>query len=220
MKLIDLTHTLTQQMSVFPGAPQPRLEARCDPQSGSRETSLVLNSHHGTHVVAPYHLLPQGKSLDKLDINQFFGLALMVEVSSCAGGEIPLELLQAKEEELKCCEFLVLKSGWDRKWGQPGYLQGFPVLSQAAADYLAGFEFLQGVGLDMPSPDPTDSRECPVHRTLLAGGKLIIENLCNLDSIQGQNFLLSCLPLKYGQADGSPVRAAAFQAPAGIYYPS
>ena len=33
------------------------------------------------------------------------------------------------------------------------------------------------------------------------------------------NFLLSCLPLKYGQAEASPVRAAAFLAPAGIYYP-
>ena len=84
---------------------------------------------------------------------------------------------------------------------------------------MAGFEFLLGVAMDTVSADPVDSPDCPVHKALFGGDKIIVENLCNLDSVQGRNFLLSCLPLKYGQAEASPVRAAAFLAPAGIYYP-
>ena len=84
---------------------------------------------------------------------------------------------------------------------------------------MAGFEFLLGVGTDTISVDPVGSPDCPVHQALFKGGKVIVENLCNLDSVQGRNFLLCCLPLKYSGAEASPVRAAAFLAPAGIYYP-
>lgn len=218
MQLIDLTHTISPSQSCFPGDPAPVLTHT--QQHGWQLTQLQISSHCGTHMDAPRHADPLARSLDKMELNRFLGLALMLDVSPYAGGEIPLSVLEEHAEELKCCEFLVLKSGWDRKWGREDYLSGYPVLSAEAADYLAGLEYLQGVGLDTISADPVDSADCPVHKALLGADKLIIENLCNLDSVAGRNFLLCCLPLKYTDADASPVRAAAFLAPAGIYYPS
>ena len=217
MELIDLTHTITPNMPVFPGDPHPALTHSED--GGWRHTRLELDSHCGTHVEGARHRDGAAKSLELAPLARFFGLAVMLDVSACAGQEISREALAAHEEELKCCEFLVLKSGWDRKWGKDEYLAGYPVLSPAAAQYLAGFEFLQGIGVDTVSVDKADSADCPVHQALLSADKIIVENLCNLDSVQGRNFLLTCLPLKYSEADASPVRAAAFLAPAGIYYP-
>lgn len=217
MELIDLTHTVTPNMPVFPGDEAPALEKKED--HGWQRTLLHLPSHCGTHVEGPRHGDPEAKGLELAPLERFFGLALMLDVSKCAGQEISKEALAAHEDELKCCEFLVLKSGWDRKWGKEDYFTGYPVLSREAAEYMAGFEFLQGVAMDTLSADPADSADCPVHKALFAGGKIIVENLCNLDSVQGRNFLLCCLPLKYSGADASPVRAAAFLAPAGIYYP-
>ena len=217
MELIDLTHTITPNMTVFPGDARPELEQEL--KQGWQTSKLTLSSHCGTHVEGARHADAKAKGLELSPLSRFFGLALMLDVSGCAGQEISREALAAHEEELKCCEFLVLKSGWDRKWGKDEYLRGYPVLSADAAEYLAGFEFLLGLGLDTISADPVDSADCPVHRALLSAGKVIVENLCNLDSVQGRNFLLCCLPLKYGACDASPVRAAAFLAPAGIYYP-
>lgn len=217
MELIDLTRTITPQMPVFPGDEQPALEQKTE--QGWQRTLLHLPSHCGTHVEGARHGDGSAKGLELAPLSRFFGLALMLDVSSCAGQEISKEALAAHEEELKCCEFLVLKSGWDRKWGKDEYFRDYPVLSREAAEYIAGFEFLLGVGMDTVSADPVDSPDCPVHRALLGADKVIVENLCNLDSVQGRNFLLCCLPLKYGGADASPVRAAAFLAPAGIYYP-
>lgn len=217
MELIDLTRTITENMPLFPSDAAPELERT--EEHGWQSSRLHISAHCGTHVECARHADPTAKGLELKPLSRFFGLALMLDVSSCAGQEISKEALAAHEEELKCCEFLVLKSGWDRKWGKDEYFKGYPVLSKEAAEYIAGFEFLLGVGTDAVSADPVDSPDCPVHRALFSGDKIIVENLCNLDSVQGRNFLLSCLPLKYGQAEASPVRAAAFLAPAGIYYP-
>jgi kynurenine formamidase len=38
---------------------------------------------------------------------------------------------------------------------------------------------------------------------------VLVENLRGLASLAGRRFVFSCLPLKYANADGSPVRAVA-----------
>ena len=38
---------------------------------------------------------------------------------------------------------------------------------------------------------------------------VIIENLCNLDKLPEGLFTVCALPLRYAQADGSPIRAVA-----------
>ena len=219
MKIIDLTHTIEARMPVYPHTVPPRIEPALSlEQDGYRETSLNVWSHTGTHIDAPSHLLAAGASLDQLPIQQFFGLALKLEVSGFAGREIPLDFVQAFADKLKTCEFLVLHSGWEQKWGEDGYFHGYPTLSREAAEYLAGFS-LQGLGLDMISADAPGRDDLPIHRALLSQGMIIVENLCGLDQVLGDLFLLCVLPLKYADADGSPIRAVGFQAPAGIYYP-
>lgn len=49
-----------------------------------------------------------------------------------------------------------------------------------------------------------------IHHTLFKEGKLIIENLTNLDNLK-KEFLFVATPLKYKNADGSPVRAIAIE---------
>jgi kynurenine formamidase len=219
MKIIDLTHTIVADMPVYPGTPKPAITPACSmDQDGFTETRLDFSSHTGTHVDAPLHLIPTGAGLDQLPLSQFFGLAVKLDVSGYAGQEIPLDYISAFADKLETSEFLVLHSGWDQKWHSEEYFTNFPVLSREAAEYLAALP-LQGVGVDMLSVDAVSQAGLPVHHLLLGAGKIIIENLCNLAEIHGDRFLLCVLPLKYASADGSPVRAVAFQAPVGIYYP-
>lgn len=217
MKMIDLTHPIEETMPLFPGMVPPRLEPIG--KGDSRETGIFLSSHLGTHVDAPAHTVQTGAFLEELPLERFFGLALLVDVSSFCGGTIPRSFLEGFQDALQFSQFVVLHSGQYRLWGQDAYLQGFPVLSEDGARFLASLSGLSGVGLDAISADPVDSQDLPIHQILLGAGKLILENLTNLDQIEGEHFLLSALPLPYSQADGCPLRAVAFQAPAGIYYP-
>jgi kynurenine formamidase len=46
---------------------------------------------------------------------------------------------------------------------------------------------------------------------LLSAGFILIENLTNFKQVKGEYCLFSALPLKYDNADGSPVRAVAIE---------
>lgn len=215
MNIIDLSQTIAPEMTVFPGDIPPRIQTI--PGKDYQLTELTFRNHTGTHLDAPSHFFPDAPGLDQLDISRFFGLSLLLDVTAYAGQEIPLEFLQAQEELLKHCQFLTLRTGWDQYWNTPAYLSGYPLLSAAAAEYLAQFP-LSGLALDCISPDAAGSLD--IHRILLSAGLVILENLTGLDQISGQVFLLSALPLKWRDCNGSPVRAVALEAPAGIYYPA
>ena len=61
MKVYDLTHTIRNDMPVYPGTEQPRLTTACTIEEvGYRETLLHMYSHTGTHMDAPAHMLPDG----------------------------------------------------------------------------------------------------------------------------------------------------------------
>lgn len=58
MRVYDLTHTISEDIPVWPGTEQPRLsEGSAFERDGFRETRLELFSHVGTHMDAPAHML-------------------------------------------------------------------------------------------------------------------------------------------------------------------
>ena len=62
--IIDLTHTITPEMPVYPGTVPPVLEsAGTLANRGWRETRLAISSHSGTHMDAPAHILADGSTL-------------------------------------------------------------------------------------------------------------------------------------------------------------
>lgn len=208
--VVDLTHPLEEGMPVYPGTPPFAIrQVGSLERDGFREKALSLVSHMGTHMDAPAHIFRDGFTLDRFPIENFIGSAVVADVRTFpAGGEIPLSALLPYEPALKNARFLLLWSGWSRFWGEERYFSGYPVLSDEAALWLSTFS-LAGVGVDMISLDSSDSRDLPVHRRLLGGGLVLIENLTQLELIHDRRILLACFPLKIADADGSPVRAAA-----------
>ena len=104
---------------------------------------------------------------------------------------------------------MLLHTGYCDKMGEDGYLEGFPVLSQAAARALAEQE-LKGIGVDAISVDPVKSAECPVHKTILGNGMVVLENLRGLRQLPFKTpFCLTALPLALKGADGAPARVMA-----------
>lgn len=207
MKVYDLTHTIQNDMPVYPGTEQPKLTTACTIEAvGYRETLLHMFSHTGTHMDAPAHMLLDGAALDSYPGEKFAGTAVVVD---CREREsISLPLLQSYD--LDGVDFVLFCTGWDKKWGSPDYYEGFPCLTADAAAYLATLP-LKGVGEDSISLDPCDSVDFPNHITLLRTDFVNTENLKGLDALVGRRFTFVTLPLKFENSDGCSCRAIAME---------
>lgn len=209
MQIIDLTHVVDGTIPVYPGCEAPSLSPATTLETdGFRETLLHLFSHTGTHMDAPFHLLANGPSLDKLPVSQFLGKALVVDCTCIPkGGRIPVEQLRPYHTMLEQAEFILFRTGWDRRFHQPDYFEGFPVPDASLLELLVA-SGIKGVGIDAISIDEVSTTTYPNHHILLEHGCIIVENLKNLDQI-GTTCQFCALPLLYAQSDGAPVRAVA-----------
>ena len=82
LKIHDLTRTISQDMQVYEGDPQPEF----DPHATIKDdkvnvTRFTLGSHTGTHVDAPWHFLQEGNSIDIEPLDKFIGEAVIIDAS-------------------------------------------------------------------------------------------------------------------------------------------
>lgn len=211
MKVTDLTHIIYSDMPVFPGTEQPILEkANTLEKDGFQEAKITMYSHTGTHIDAPAHMLSNGPYLDNLDIEHFIGNATILDFSNGKMELIDVDSLKPYEEKIKNVEFIIIKTGWSKYWGDKKYYEDFPSLSEESAKWLSEFN-LKGIGIDAISIDNIKSTTFAVHKILMSKNIIIIENLTNLNSISKEYFILSIMPLKNKNADGSPVRAISIE---------
>jgi len=212
MRLVDLTHPIAPGMPAFPGTPSPSFrEDFTIAEHGFREREVTMISHTGTHADAPAHILPGGATFDAYGIDRFAGRAVVVDAAELAGadGLVGAAALATQQPRLQGADFVLLRTGWSRHWGQPAYFSGFPCLAPDGAQWLVD-RGVRGFGVDAVSVDPADSTDLPVHKILLGAEVLIVENLAGLDALPaGAGFEFLALPLRLADADGAPVRAVA-----------
>lgn len=205
MQLIDLTHKIDQETPVYPGTPQVKVDTFVTvEQDGFREKLFQIASHVGTHLDAPAHMFAGGKFLDDYPIHRFKGSAVVVDVRSYGKLELGPDVI----ENVPVVDFVLFYTGYDRKWGQPGYFDNFPYPSSELAKALVAKD-IKVLGVDTVSVDAVQNTTYPVHRELLGNDVLVIENLTNLGALPSDVFQFMALPLNVAQADGAPVRAVA-----------
>lgn len=205
--MIDLTHMIQENMPVYPGTKPPEIKVETTiGKNGFEERLITMFSHTGTHMDTPCHILEGGKSLSDYEISDFTGRGALIDVRGME--TVSLSYVQSYEAELAKADFAVLMSGWSKRWGEDRYFTNYPVLSPEATLYLVQCG-LKGICVDMISVDPVDTVDFENHKIIFGNGMLIVENLANLDKLEGQDFVLSCIPLNIERGDGSPVRAFA-----------
>ena len=111
MKVIDLTHTITEKMPVFPGTEQPQLiTVNNYGENGFRETLLKITTHTGTHIDPPAHIYNGKATLDSLPPEQFIGKALVIDCRSIKpGGHITLQHITAYGTKAKAADFFTVQ---------------------------------------------------------------------------------------------------------------
>ncbi len=203
MKLIDLSHTVFTDMPAYPGdETRTVIERLADHGEGThRLSAFAMGCHVGTHIDLPLHFRDGEPALDALPPEACFGRA---RVLSAPQGAIGPDVFATAD--LTSLDFVILRTGWDRRWGTAAYYETWPWLTPETATLLAGAG-LRGIGLDNPSVDPIDIHIS--HEILAAAGMINVENLTNLDRLPDEPFLFMALPLRLAGAEASPVRAVA-----------
>ncbi len=210
-KLIDLTHPLEHDQPNFPYDPKISVVVHNTIASiGYNITQISMSTHQGTHLDVPFHFFDDGKTLDKMPLDRFYGPATLIDFAP--GGHLepktPLtvEMFQRHQGKFTPGAKVIIRTGWDYMFGSPRFFTDFPTLTLDAARWIASRR-IGLLGMDMPTPS-VDWMEC--HHILLGKGLecVLIEALTNLDKLP-EHFTLIGFPLNIKGRDGSPIRAVA-----------
>lgn len=213
MRIIDLTHKIHKDISVYPGTMAPNLKQVGEHEKdGYKETLLTMLSHTGTHVDAPSHIYADGKNLEDFDASSFVGKAIIINISSI-DSNTTIESNLLENDDLSDVDFLLFYYGADKKFGSEAFYEDYPVLSTNFID-LINKSNLKGIGFDVIGLDKISNTNLDLHKLLFKNNNIInIENLNNLgvvyELIGNQPFNFIALPLKFIDSDGAPIRAIA-----------
>jgi len=207
MRFIDLTHPMRDGQPSFPGDPVLHVAPHATIEKNRCNVSqIAMGSHQGTHLDALRHFIPDGKTIDAMPLDWFYGPATVLRIPKAAREEITVADLKPFEARLVPGAKIIYETGWHRHYGQADYFTDFPSLTQEAASYLAG-KGIRLLGMDTPTPS-RDYYE--VHHLLQQKPSeiVIVESLAHLDQVP-DDFLFIGFPLRWEGGDGSPIRAVA-----------
>jgi kynurenine formamidase len=202
-KLIDLTHTFTSDMPVFPGDPPAHLKQTVFiEKDGNNDHTLTTAMHVGTHMDAPLHMLADGKTIDALELEQFFGNGILIDARGKK--EISADLLEGLS--IKEDSIILIFTGFGDKFREENYFINYPEITEDFVQKMIALK-VKMVGMDISSPEHNPPWK--IHKQLLSNNILILENLTNLEQLLDvENFEMIALPAKL-KSDASPVRVIA-----------
>ena len=212
MRVIDLTHTIKEDMPVYPGTETPKLTtANTYEKDGFKETLLQMYSHTGTHMDPPAHIFAGHTTLDQFPAEQFIGKAVVIDCSELAEGQaITMAHVAKCGDKAEKADFLLFYLGWDKRWGTDDYFGDYPCIDEEVLQFILSGNY-KGIGFDVIGLDPIADENLTRHKALIRECDIVnIENLKNLDRCGSDLFWFSCFTLKLENCDGSPVRAVAW----------
>jgi arylformamidase len=210
---IDVSQPFYEGMTYAKFFPAPEIRRVMELGPGKPNlTRFNIVVHQGTHVDAPIHILEGAKSIDKMSLELFHGEGVVWSVTKVGRARIDVDDLTNQYPPLNRGDFLLIDTGWGKKYGSQDYFD-HPYLSIDAAKWLCntGIKFF---GIDMITPEiPLELRDenfsFEIHRIFFENNVVIAENLGSMDKIIGHRVEIMALPLKIVGSDGSPSRIVA-----------
>jgi len=170
-------------------------------------TEISFQTSIGTYLDSPYHRHKERRDISQLMLDEVILPGVVID----ARGRNPLDAVgpEVLPTGLNLAGKAVLFNfGWDQYWGTEQYFT-YPFISRELVEHLiaAGVKL---AGVDTINIDDSRDPVRPAHTLLLARDILVLENLANLDRLQGYpSFRLFAVPLKAKRAAAMPVRAFA-----------
>ena len=196
MKIFDLSMPIDEKTPTYPGDPKQEIKQIATIRDqGWNEMRLTINSHFSTHIDAPFHMLATGKKLTDFSIETFIGSAIIIDARNQLHIEPPLN-------DVKLNDFVFFFTGHTKKAYTEHFFKHNPIITKKTAHALIDKK-VRIVGLDSFTPD---NHPFAIHKLFFKHDILIVENLVNVDMLNGKRFKCYILPLKIKDADGAPCR--------------
>ena len=187
MKIYDISQEVFS-CAVYPGDPKPEKQTLCATAAGDlyNLTALSMCAHNGTHIDAPFHFLPDGHTVDQLDLRIFVGDCFVARhFGDVTAGDAEKILKKANGAER------ILIAG------------DITVNADAAEVFARSHIKLLGNEGQTVGPEAAPMQ---VHLILLSSGIALLEGIVLKDIPEGHYFL-SAAPLNLAGSDGAPCRA-------------
>ncbi|MFY9422002.1 MAG: cyclase family protein [Bacilli bacterium] len=197
MKIYDISMTISEKMPVYKNRDEKKPGLLPERKGHVYETRLEMNLHTGTHVDAPLHMLPDGKTVLDYPLEKFIAPCRVLAFPETR--KIGAAELQTKQIEKG--DFVLLKTANSES---DVFEFDFAYLSADGAEYLKELG-ASGIGIDALGIE-RDQEGHPTHKILLGAGIPVLEGLRLKDVPEGR-YLLLALPLKIEGAEAAPVRA-------------
>lgn len=188
--IIDISQEVFS-CKVFPGDPAPASQRVLSIEQGDvcNLTSFSMCAHNGTHVDVPFHFLPNGNTIEKVDLDAFVGDCFVTYHEGNVTADDAANIL-AKAKSAGACERILIA--------------GKATVTAEAAQVFAQSK-IKLLGNESQTVGPEDA-PMEVHKILLGADVVLLEGIVLKDVDEGQ-YLLSAAPLNLAGCDGAPCRA-------------
>ena len=187
MKIYDISQEVFS-CAVYPGDPKPEKQQICSTDAGDlyNLTAFSMCAHNGTHVDAPFHFLPEGKTVDQMDLDTFVGVCFVAWHQGDVTAPDADRILQ--------------KAGGAERI----LIAGDVTVTAEAAEVFAAHN-LKLLGNEGQTVGPANA-PMQVHKILLGKNIALLEGILLKDVPEGRYFL-NAAPLNLSGSDGAPCRA-------------
>lgn len=219
-QIIDLTHTLSSDIASFDGNCCFSLHVAFDYKDGTgpnvfRVQKLEAKAGAGTHIDAPAHCFPNGKTIESLELKTLLTDCVVIRVDDEANEKylISPDVVKKFEKEhakIQPNTLVIFYTGWDKYWNTPKKYRNdlqFPSVHENTAKLLLERD-IAGIGIDTLSPD-AGGKDYPVHRVILGAGKYIVENVANAKALPPTGAKIMIMPMKIKDGTEAPIRLVA-----------
>jgi kynurenine formamidase len=224
-RVVDLSYAINDKLVSWPGDEkwfEAKINATVE-KNGYFTRSFWMLEHYGTHLDAPIHFPPGKTTVDQIPAKQFFGAAVVLDISEEGAKNADYQAPAARVEEwekkhgrISGGSIVLLRTGWASRWPDARKYRNqdaqgkmhFPGFSAEAAKLLISRK-VSGIGCDTMSVDYGASEDFAVHHLALGAGLYHLENLSDLSGVPEAGAFLVVAPIKLEGGSGGPVRVFA-----------
>ncbi|MHB1452394.1 MAG: cyclase family protein [Saccharofermentanales bacterium] len=202
MKIIDISMPISPEMAVYKGraSKRPAILVESDFSTGSaHETRIEMNVHTGTHVDTSLHIIPDGATIDSLDLARVVTPCKVLDFSGASDDRISREHLC--QRSIASGDFILLKT---RNSLENILETEYVYVDRSGAEYLRDIG-ISGVGIDALGIERAQP-DHETHKILFGADIIILEGLRLCDVEEGDYFLVAA-PVYIAGSEGAPVRA-------------
>lgn len=166
-----------------------------------------LGGQTGTYIETRAHVDRNAEPVTALPLSEFYRPVVVIDLGVKKTNQvISVADLDSASPDIRPGDAVLLRTGWDRKWRDPDFVEGSPYIGRDAAMWL----FDKGIGLlgsDFPRFDYPKAMQFPWD-ALWEKVNLVLAPVVNLEGLSGRCGTLVCFPLKIEGAVATPCRAA------------